>query len=281
MDNSNLQQKISSLCRDFTCGFCEAQLGYKIQFSDHSETYAEYGDFISGGACAVVSCNHCNRLNILLFDVDVDDYGPSFPDSVSADLYEAHDPEILNCWWDKDEHFTTITFLKYRGQIPSARKFSRNIPEAMSSLVNEAENCLTVGSLHAATVMCRRVLEQLVRHLGIKRESKTELLASLLKAGHIDEFAFKELSKEPTLYQDIQQAKAEGKVDPNLYQALTETRKWGNLGAHIDADFVLSHSDTVEVVHLTSEILEYVFSTERLTTKTEYLSQRRPGEKPS
>ncbi len=67
MDNSNLQQKISSLCRDFTCGFCEAQLGYKIQFSDYSETYAEYGDFISGGACAVVSCNHCNRLNILLF----------------------------------------------------------------------------------------------------------------------------------------------------------------------------------------------------------------------
>jgi len=281
MNNSNLHQKIRSLITDFTCGFCMGQSGYKIQFSDHSETYAEYGDFISGSACAVVSCNNCNRLNILLFDVYIDDYGPFFTDRVSADLYEAHDPEILNCWWDKDEPFTRITFLKYRGKIPSARKFSKNVPESMSCLVNEAVNCLTIGSPHAATVMCRRVLEKLVKYLGIKRKPKTDLLVSLLKAGHINEFAFKELSSDPTLHQDIQQAKAEGKVDEKLYQALTETRKWGNLGAHIDDDSILNHSDAVEVIDLISEILEYAFSMERLATKTANLSQRRSGEKSS
>lgn len=275
MNNSDLQPKIKLLVKNFICGFCQAQLGYSIQFAARSETYDDYGDFVSGNAYSIISCNHCNRLSILLFDVFVDDCGPSFDNHVSADLYAATDPEILNCWWDKDEPFTIITTLKYKGQLPSGHKFNTNIPESISNLIRQATNCLTIGSPDASVVMCRRILEQLVKHIGIRYKPKSELLESLLKDGHINQLAYTELSKEPTLHQNIEQAKTEGRIDEKLYKALTETRSWGNLGAHANDNSTLTHSDGIEIIKLTAQIVEYIYSTERLTTITDELSQRR------
>lgn len=275
MGKSVLQRKLQQLVPDFTCGFCQARLGYKIRFADHAETYSDYGDFIGGGGCAVISCANCNRLTILLFDVDVDDFGPSCEDGVSAQLYEAEHPEILHCHWDKDEPFTQITILKCKGQIPTKYQFGRNVPESMSRLINEAANCLAVGSPHAAAVMCRRVLEQLVQHFGIKQVPKSEVLKDLLAAGHIDEVAFKALSQEPTLSQAIEQVKSSGRIDERLFQALSETRRWGNVGAHVDDSIEIERSDVAKLVVLTGEILEYAFAPERLAARTTELSERR------
>jgi len=279
MSDDTLQRKIQQVVQDFICAHCHAKLGYTIQFADHSETYSEYGDFINGSAYAVVSCVSCKRLCTLLFDVYVWD-GPVFGDPISVKIYESENPAILYCHWDKD-NLSTITSLKYKGQIPSSYQLSKNVPTPISRMANEAANCLAVGSPHAAAVICRRILEALVRHLGITRESKSKFLKTLLADGHIDEFAFQELSKEQTLHQDIEQAKAEGKIDERLFHALNETRKWGNIGAHTDDNTEMEHVDIAKLIVLTTEIIEYAYLPDRLAAKTSELTQRRQTKKGS
>jgi len=269
-----IEKNIKGVIKDFTCGFCHSQAGYEIVFAEKSEIYHYYGDLLQGIAFAIVKCYQCQMLNLFVFSIDDDsNIECLITEEDELEVYLADNPEIIAPGWD-GEHISP-TRLKLQGQYPYRHKFSENIPQEIFQDLNEAGNCLAVGSIKASAVMCRRVVESLTEHYGIRKKSFRQELEMLKENGHIDEVAFENLLKNSTLYNDLETLRGKGRIDESLYEALSEIRKWGNIGAHKNTQINLDHFSTQQLVKLVIEATEYAFSKQRLDDLTRELSDER------
>jgi hypothetical protein len=167
------------------------------------------------------------------------------------------------------------TWIKLMGQYPYNRKVDENVPNNIVKNLREAGNCLAIGSVDAVAVMCGKILEELVRDYGIKGETYKMKLERLKDAGHIDEMAFRELTSKETLYNQIEQLKGEGKLYNLLYEAISEIRKWRNIGAHNDKTDTITQNEARKLVELTTRVIQHISETTTIKRFTEQLAEQR------
>ena len=243
---SGIEKNIKRLVKEFTCGFCYSQTGYDIIFADYSVLRSYYGDILNGIAVAILRCRQCQMYNSLNFTVVEEDH-ISARDQEELEELLANKPNIISASINPD----WMTIINLSGQFPFGRNFPNDIPEDIIRIIREAGDCLAVGALNAAVVMCRRAVEKLAVNSGIN-------------------------VKVMQLTKILGQLKANGDIDEALYEALTEIRYWGNRSAHaLHEDEGLEIEQAREMFDLVVHAVEYAFSKRRLENRTMKLRQRR------
>lgn len=230
----DLTYKIKELIREFTCGFCNSQAGYEIEFAKASTWHDNEIGFVDGCIIAVLKCRNCGMLNTFIFRLIEDNYDEPFSGDIN--LYVIENPNILYAGYDEFEHTINPTRIEIIGQYPYGHKISNTVPDALRQDLREAGNCLAVNAPNAAVIMCRRVVQRLVSYLGTERRSKKDLHDVL-----------KEL-----------QNKGNGSLI--AYNALDEIRMWGNSSAHPSDDKTeINLQEAQKIVEFVSYIVDCVF----------------------
>jgi hypothetical protein len=247
----NMDENVQGLIKDFTCGYCLAQSGYNIAFAQDSEWYGTWGEFYSGTAIAVLECRNCKMFNVLMFDVDEEGYGGSM-DEFELGPFMAEHPEIIYSGFDKEEGSIAPTWIELMGQYPHGHKLSKEVPGVVRKDLKEAANCLAVGSANAAAIMCRRVIERLAAHFGVKPD-KGRMLGETLK-------------------------ELEGKklVDERLLKAFKEIKDWGNIGTHPNEnDDGIDLLEAKKIVEFAFLVVDHIFPQKDIHSLGDELRQMR------
>lgn len=231
----DISENIRGLIKDFTCGYCSARSGYIVAFSDWSAWRGAWGDLYAGCAIAVLECSNCKMLNALIFEVDEEDNDIPF-DGGHIGPYLVEHPEILQAGYDESQNTYSPVWMELLGQYPHGLKLNEAVPEQIRQDMREAGNCLAVGASNAAIIMCRRVVERLATHIGVKSD-KNRMLGATLK--------------------ELEDRKL---VSENLLKALREIKDWGNITTHPSEDEkYIDLSEARKIVDLVFHIVESVF----------------------
>lgn len=260
--STSIETNIRRIITTFTCGWCSAQVGYDIASVDYS-THGDYGLFPAtmGQAFAVLKCRSCGMLNLLSFAVDEDDV--IIVEEQTLEFFLADHPDIIfteqsYSTYESGERFQVNalvpnTRLRLLGQYPAVSGLPDSVPEKIRRDIGEARSCLAVNATCAAAVMCRRAVEACAKTLGVDIGASRSLNSILTKL------------------------RAGNHIDDALYSALLEVKNWGNIGAHADDEYDLSHSDVQKVLQLTIKAIEYALSDHQgvLRDSTTELNSRR------
>lgn len=112
--------------------------------------------------------------------------------------------------------------------------FNKNIPEDIRADFAEAFTCAWTGCLKSSVIMCRRVLQFIIRDKGIK---------------------------ERDLEAEIKKLYEQGFISKNLFDAATEVRYFGNYAAHPKNDILneIKPKETMIILKLVQDILDNVY----------------------
>jgi len=127
---------------------------------------------------------------------------------------------------------------------PPKHAISPVIPDLLRDSFSEARRCVETRCYVAAALMCRRTLEALCQHFGVKGKN----LADGLRKLHQDKI-----------------------IDDRLFEWAEALRHDGNLAAHEPAARI-NREDATDLVDFTYAIMEYVFV---LRDRFEAFKQRR------
>jgi|SanBayMetagenome_1026888.scaffolds.fasta_scaffold09242_2 Domain of unknown function (DUF4145) len=252
----DLTYKIKGLITEFTCGFCNSQAGYEIEFAKDSTWHDNEIGFLDGCVIAVLKCRNCGMLNTFIFKLIKDDYEEPFSGDIN--LYVIENPNILDPGYDEFEHRINPTWIEIIGQYPYGHKISHTVPDAWRQDLREAGNCLAVNAPNAAVIMCRRVVQRLATYL-LTEPSKcnSQKLSTALK-----------------------QLKKEGNVDEIALKALDEIREWGNSSAHpSDDETEINLQEAQKIVEFVSYIVDCVFPKRDSDKMLEELERTRKNRK--
>lgn len=245
-----IDKNVQGLIQDFTCGYCLAQSGYNIAFAQHSELRGTWGDFYEGRAIAILECRSCKMLNVLVFDVDAEE-DVGHPVNELGPFLAEH-PHIISAGFDKEEGSIYPTWIELMGQYPYGHKLSKEVPQVVQQDLQEAANCLAVGSSNAAAIMCRRVIERLASHFGVKPD-KNRMLGVTLK--------------------ELEDRKL---IDGKLLSAFKEIKDWGNMGTHPnEGEEGIDLLEARKVVEFTFLVVEHIFPHKDIRSFSDELRQMR------
>jgi hypothetical protein len=105
------------------------------------------------------------------------------------------------------------------------------IPDAILKSLREAETCFQSNAFTACSIMCRKALEGMCEHLGVR---------------------------ERTLGRSLKELRNIGSIDENLYAWADALRVIGNEAAH-DSRWSAQRQDAQDVLDFTEAILVYIF----------------------
>jgi len=229
----SIEKNIKGLILDFTCGHCFAQSGYDVLFAEYSVSRGTWGVFFDGGAFAIVKCRHCEMLNLLSFQLNENDYGPSLNSPHEFRPYLEEHPSIITARYE-GHVLEDILSMQLLGQFPHGHKLGKQIPDDIKRDIQEAASCLAVSAPNSAAIMCRRVIERLAIHFGVRERT----LATTLKV--------------------LENKKL---IDIELVSAFKEIKDWGNIGAHPkENDTGIYQAEAEKIVRFTYLIVERVFN---------------------
>jgi len=251
---SSIVKNVRGVITEFTCGYCTAQAGYTIVCADYSEERSPYGDFLGGEAFALLRCNHCKRLSVVVFDLYEDEYRP-IPEIYGADdlsVYLMEHPEIISGYYETDVGMlANVRYIKERGRYPWGHTWDDKVPSEIRSNLEEALNCLAVGAFNAVGVMSRRVIERVALHFGIKERRLKTTIEKLFQKGVV--------SKE-------------------IRDGFDEIRKWGNIGAHPSkGEPNIEREEAQLIAKYTLMVVEHIFQSKSLLEVRDELTTRRSG----
>lgn len=248
----SIEKNIKGLISDFTCGHCIAQSGYDVLCAEYSVLRSTWGDFSNGGAFAIVKCRHCEMLNLLSFRLNEDDYGPSLNSQYEFRSYLEERPGIISARYD-GHLLEDILSMRLLGQFPYGYKLDKQIPDDIKRDLQEAANCLAVSAPNSVAIMCRRVIERLAIHFGVKERT----LATTLKV--------------------LENKKL---IDIELVSAFKEIKDWGNIGAHPkENDIGIYQAEAEKIIRFTYLIVERVFNKNDIQNVANELAKIREGKK--
>lgn len=115
--------------------------------------------------------------------------------------------------------------------VPSATEVSSSIPEAARRDIKDAQKCLSHGINSAATVLCGKALERL-----IKEKSGANMIAK-----------------------GLADLKAKGVIDERLFNWAEALRRERNIGAHA-SDQETTKENAQDVIDFTIAIFDYVYT---------------------
>ena len=131
------------------------------------------------------------------------------------EFYRLKHPGIITMDWMDPVDRTVIdeiTWIIPMGQYPYGHKFDDQVPKAVIDSLLEAGNCLAVGALNAAAVMCRRAVEQMGKDFEIEFKNRTSLCSMLATLEERD------------------------LIDKSLSNILYKVKERGNAGAHANRE---------------------------------------------
>jgi hypothetical protein len=159
--------------------------------------------------------------------------------------YEDHDPEEPPSRWTFGKcPKCNLPFLAleedygegwdgpFRMYPPREKTVSRSIPKPIRDCYQEALTCFKSKAYTASAIMCRKTLEGLCVHHGVKARSLSVSLKELRD---------KEL------------------IEKRLFEWAEELRLFGNEAAH-DVNVSLSLRDSRDIIEFTDALLEYTFT---------------------
>jgi hypothetical protein len=146
----------------------------------------------------------------------------------------------------QDEHFNYEWSNAERlWPMPAGTEVSSSIPEAARRDIKDAQKCLSHGVFSAATVLCGRALERLI---------KEKASANMIGKG-------------------LAELKAKGVIDERLFAWAEALRKERNIGAHA-SDQDTTKENAQDVIDFTIAIFDYVYT---LSEKYEKYIARKSG----
>ncbi len=160
----------------------------------------------------------------------------------TSDFYDQTTYFLCQC---PDKNCNGIIFLIYdrlnNGLIkvlpyPKSDKdsFNKHIPEEIRIDFAEAFTCAWAGCYKSSVIMCRRILQFIVRDKGIK---------------------------DKNLESEIKQLYDKGFISKNLFDAATEIRYFGNYAAHPKNDVLneVKPKETMLILRLVQDILDDIY----------------------
>ena len=115
---------------------------------------------------------------------------------------------------------------------PQDKTVNHSFPKPIRKAYVEANLCFKAKAFTASAIMCRKTLQGICRHHGIKTEN---------------------------LKRDLEKMKDEGIIESDLFKWADALRDSGNEAAH-DVNLSIKSQDAKDIIEFTDALLEYVFT---------------------
>ena len=127
---------------------------------------------------------------------------------------------------------------------PQQKALSTQIPETIRDAFREAQRCFDASCFTAAAIMCRRVIEEVIRQQGVSSKN---------------------------LVGGLRELRSNDQIDARLFEWADLLRSIGNEAAHGVGEKI-GPQDAEDVLHFTEALADYIYV---LKTRFENLQNRR------